>query len=541
MRTLAVSTVAGLALVLASAPGTARAQSKKRPSARVPIKRPTATRKPVKRPATNKQAATLTRTFERKDITGKHRFRVTVTAPKSLDSRALDYLQETLKIARVSRFGKTDLRAWSRRKSKAAAGSAEVRIKLVSLDGSRVGDFSAMPSDGFELAGPGRLRIKADMVSSLRKSRARLVKAKMRSRRRKGGTPKSGVPDGLIGTIKCSGYDSQGSNTRTARPLLFAKLEVGGSKAQADKDGNFEIPGRYGAGTVDLDISYSGQIKTHDVESGLKVMGDLHATRSESKAATARVIGGRMSLGTVTVSSVDCELWRLGALAVDDYHLAVGKSPPAGRLRLKRWSGVWSGTPYAYYDYVVLTTNFGKKSWYKTELTRRQTIFHEFGHTVRHVADGSEVHWGWDNFRWAYARTHNGCETFNTQYAFNEGWAGFWGRVRAGDSIGLCYDKNSDGISDPDKARFMDWTEKMIARELVALHDAIPVARGTLDQQKSERARKMVEVLEKNRRKIHSLREFEVRYCRLHYQGNSKCKRRGVPTRPKPRSCPPGY
>jgi hypothetical protein len=194
---------------------------------------------------------------------------------------------------------------------------------------------------------------------------------------------------------------------------------------------------------------------------------------------------------------------------------------------MKRWSAVWDGTPYTYYDHIVLATNFTTLGYYSDEQTQRSTLFHEFGHSLRHVADGDELHWGWDNFRWVYARAHSGCEVFNVQYAFNEGWAQYWG-TQSGIPRGGC--------PTPQPASFLDWNEDLIGRRLVELSNSLCSATN-----RGECARKMIEVIERNPGTIHSLREFEVKYCELHFAANPQCRSRGVPARPDPASCPPGF
>jgi hypothetical protein len=155
---------------------------------------------------------------------------------------------------------------------------------------------------------------------------------------------------------------------------------------------------------------------------------------------------------------------------------------------------------------------------YAEEWRRTNTMFHEFGHSVRHTADGDELHWGWDNFRWAYARTHSGCEVFNTQYAFNEGWANYWGELQV-TTIPNC--------TVPDE-RFLDWNERRVGERLAAM--AVPVGH-----------KKMVEILETNRGTIHSLRDFEEKYCLAMTTSNPFCTATKRPTRPQPASCPPGF
>lgn len=50
-------------------------------------------------------------------------------------------------------------------------------------------------------------------------------------------------------------------------------------------------------------------------------------------------------------------------------------------------------------------------------------IYHEFGHRIRHAADGSESHFLNDAILFTYARSHSMSLHSNLGYAFNEGWA----------------------------------------------------------------------------------------------------------------------
>jgi hypothetical protein len=50
-------------------------------------------------------------------------------------------------------------------------------------------------------------------------------------------------------------------------------------------------------------------------------------------------------------------------------------------------------------------------------------IYHEFGHRLRHTADGDAEHFNWDMHRFQYARSHHAALVSNEGFAFNEGWA----------------------------------------------------------------------------------------------------------------------
>lgn len=55
------------------------------------------------------------------------------------------------------------------------------------------------------------------------------------------------------------------------------------------------------------------------------------------------------------------------------------------------------------------------------ENTRK--VFHEFGHRIRHRADGDLGHFIGDTMLFRYARSHSMKEHSNVGFAFNEGWA----------------------------------------------------------------------------------------------------------------------
>ena len=50
-------------------------------------------------------------------------------------------------------------------------------------------------------------------------------------------------------------------------------------------------------------------------------------------------------------------------------------------------------------------------------------MFHEFGHRIRHAADGDEAHFLGDAIRFQYARHPAADDHANLGFAFNEGWA----------------------------------------------------------------------------------------------------------------------
>lgn len=474
----------------------------------------------------------VTRSYRRKDVSGKHDFIVTLSASGYVDRRLLDYLGGHLRIYKKTRpVGRLELALFRTSSARVDPSADELKVTLKGV--SRRTDASGflwfMPS-GFQFARPGVLKVKEHLARAMVKNRkfrfAQALKAKP-GRSTKMKTTKSGGLTRLKGTLVCTAAGV------SKQPLKYIKVKRGSVTVKTDDQGAFAFAGSFSEGKHNLEIIYDSQVPFAGgaKSSGLKIMGDVHSAYSEDRSKNSvSVSGNTVDLGQIELTSRDCELWRLGVIVLEDYHQAVKKSPPAGRLRIKRWSAVHFGTPYAYYDYIVLATNW--TSAQSNESSRRRTIFHEFGHTVRHVADGSEIHWGWDNFRWAYARSHSGCEIFNKQYAFNEGWAQYWRQARWGGG-GACSGQRPYTYAVGQKIPILEWNESLIGEHLQKLSLAAGAA--------GDRDRIMVEVLEASPGKIHSMWEFEQKYCAKLKGASKYCFTSGKPRRPKPQSCPPGY
>jgi hypothetical protein len=244
-------------------------------------------------------------------------------------------------------------------------------------------------------------------------------------------------------------------------------------------------------------------------------MDDIQNARSDSATVASATGGtglptGTLDLGVVRLSSVDCEVWRIGAKIIGDFHAARGAAVSRGRINVMRRTGVSGTTPYTVYDYVDLPNDFLSSTPALGE--REMILFHEFAHAVRDEADGDDVHWHGDDFLYRYARTHNGLGINEDAYSFHEGWADYWAAARRNSGTTL-----STGTW---SAANLDWVEDMVANRLLDL--ASCVGNQT-----------MVTTLEANPGVIHSLFQFETRLC----AANSCC---GL-QRSAPGPCPPDY
>ena len=306
-----------------------------------------------------------------------------------------------------------------------------------------------------------------------------------------------------------------------AVPLPFVTIEVGGTRVRANAAGQFVVRRRL-ADVDGIRIVYQGNVVAAHAAAPMMVMNEWHQPHHELiELPSGTSTTGVLNLGTVEATSLDCELFQLGTIALGEYLALMRSAPPAGGLRIKRWTGIAVGTPYAFYDYVVIANDFLCDYW--TRRSRRSLIFHEFGHTIRHVADGDVHHWNWDNVRFIYARNHNGTEVFREPYAFNEGWAQYW-RCTDSTRSGACPQITSEH---PDVS-FLDWNEDRIGERLLAMAAAVPNTHEF-----------MVQVLINHREEIHQLRKFEEAYCKSAPEPNPFC-RDHRPFRVAP-PCPPGY
>lgn len=459
-------------------------------------------------------AATGVRKRAAKVRIGADTIDVTLEATNEVSEPMLNYLASNLGGTRVDLATRKDLAPFLSAAGELRKGMPEVRLPSLG------GVMFTWP-DGWDIAGPHVIR--------LRDSYRRAVPTQKSSR----GSGAVGVSVQALtgawtqvdGRLMCQAPDDA-----APRPLPFVRVTVGGQSVNADATGRFSFTGSL-AEVNKVTVQYDGHVvPVAGLALGprISVMNDFHNPRSEDINNVGGVTtGATLQLTLPVLVSLDCELFQIGAEILQEYHNVTSTDPPAADdFRIKRWEGVDTApgtspiTPYTYYDYVVIANDF--RRYAPTREARRGTLTHEFGHSLRHSADGDLGHWGWDMFRWAYGRFHDGNEISNEQYAFNEGWAHFWECTRSALSRS-CPDIST--ATPP--ATEADWNEKRIGERLIAMSRIAGVGRAAMQQ-----------LLRDNPGSIHTLWEYENRFC-ARFTSNTMC-RSGVPLRTK-RQCPTHY
>lgn len=437
-------------------------------------------------------------------LRNERRVPVTLEATRQVPEVALHYLSETLQLIPVDSGRRKDLAPFLEKPAALQEGMPEVRLPLIS---DQSGEYLVAWPDGWEMVRPYVIRLRADYFN---------MRAPADDDGEVGAATQAltGAWSGVDGILRCQAPDQPASE-----PLAFVEVTINGLSTHADASGAFSLD----AGFTDVDalsVRYDGRIDPVGSASQgprISVMNDFHNPRSETVDVVAgTTAGGRLNIGVLTLTSLDCELHNHGRTVLEEFHTITGNDPPApDDLRIKRWEGVTVGTPYSYYDYVVISTGF--RGWNGWE-GRRRTIRHEFGHTIRHAADGDSGHWGWDNFRWVYARDHDGTEVFNEHYAFNEGFGRYWACTVT--AAAPCPGAGGDVPG----AGFRDWNEIRVAQYLFDLSRETGVGHAN-----------MIDLLVTNPGTIHTLIEFERRYC-ARFNISSLCSS-GAPIRVRA-ACP---
>jgi hypothetical protein len=406
--------------------------------------------------------------------------------------------------------------------SKPVVEKGQPEIILPDFAGMRM-NFQLLPSDAWMRVRPFVFRLKQEYRNTPQDDDVGVARE-----------PLIGEFASVIGNLTCQSMDQP-----TADPMRFVEIIINDVTVRTDAAGNFRVMGPF-TEVNHLTVKYDGMVPDPSGTTPgmmVSVMNDWHNHRSQDILITDGSTGGTttaagdLDFGTLIMTSLDCELYQHGVVAAEEFIRQVpGVAHPSNDdLRIKRWSDVYDGAPYVYHDYIVTHNNF--RNWNIFE-ERRRTIFHEFMHTFRHRADGDLGHWGWDNFRWAYGRIHNGTEIFNEHFAFNEGIAQYWECATPMPSGRPCdvtdFRPGTPAIDPlPQTAAHMDWNEMRAGRRLFDLANSAPNTHVD-----------MMNLLLNNPGSIHTLWEFETAYCAA-LNVAPFCSG-GTPTRVK-QPCPPGF
>lgn len=293
----------------------------------------------------------------------------------------------------------------------------------------------------------------------------------------------TGVETALVGArVELMDSDCDGSQ--------ICDDEMNTQPSYVDANGLFTVTGRGGdplGGDPDVYVRIA---LTDDV--GVRMTDEIGITRSFSthehghnNTPDGAIIDfGRITSGQGSGNgeSARCAVWSAVHNVFQAYIGEVDEPPPAGYLDIQYWSAIWAGVPWTNTDTVHWPINFPSAM-----------AAHEFGHSIRHAADGSAAHFTNDVVRFRYARNHDdGCAADeNAQpgellasvrsYNFNEGWADYWEGAVDGCGGGI----------------MTEWVELQVARQLHVWQTGFGLTRG-----------QMVNVLRDNPGAIHDTAEF---------------------------------
>lgn len=463
-----------------------------------------------------KPSKVVERTIDRKDKAGAA-FTIKLRATTAVKPAVLDYLAATLTVQRLegatpaTKLGKDELKFWRAGREELDGSRAEIQVRLSSADRTiDAADYTFVYPDAFELVRPG-------VIQLIDRYRDIVFTPPGRSPIDDPGIIRplhhTGAPHGVTGRVMCG-----------TMPVPHVAVVAGGRKAFSAADGTFVIPGPFSGTPGTVFIAYEADVPMSTAAGAptapMQIFDDFHFTRNDRVDATPTTVGDNSAFGDVAAGT-DCWIWLNSLRALRHYFGLVGAAPPAGAVRVKRWSAVFmsaGAAPHTFYDYIVAPTDMASRN----EVT---AFFHEFGHLVRHSADGSRSHWDWDNVRFIYGRIHDGTQVTGKGFVFNEGWGNYWTAVVQG-AIGT-------GVSSVAAAMgpsFIDFNEDLVGARLWRLATTPGAGTGHAF---------MVRVLLANPGVIHTLQQFEQRYCAMAPPGNPFCAG-GAPTRAVP-SCPDGY
>lgn len=134
-----------------------------------------------------------------------------------------------------------------------------------------------------------------------------------------------------------------------------------------------------------------------------------------SRTRMVRNTSGKIDLGTVKFGDTTAaRLFTRGREQYEEFSEQTGEDVPRnGGLVEIAVPALTAGVPYATVD--TIHWPGGYTGW--------SAIYHEFGHRLRHAADGGMAHFLFDVARFAYMKHHTPDMKTNLGFAFNEGWA----------------------------------------------------------------------------------------------------------------------
>jgi hypothetical protein len=164
-----------------------------------------------------------------------------------------------------------------------------------------------------------------------------------------------------------------------------------------------------------------GRVEVHDI---------MHFTRNAVLTEIREETSGEIDFGTQTFTSEYPEkgaaiLYALAEKAYDTFTRLTGETHVpgnGGEVAIEIPVVLSGGTPYTTWDTI---------HWPGIRDTEDDYLSfdHEFGHRLRHAADGDVNHFNGDLLWYRYGRYHKKDEDTNLGFAFNEGWAHYFRHV----------------------------------------------------------------------------------------------------------------
>lgn len=252
-----------------------------------------------------------------------------------------------------------------------------------------------------------------------------------------------------------------------------------------DADGKYTLEGSAGDSPcvgcgkpdpyVKVVLEDPGRVEVHDI---------LSFTRNAVLTPTHEETAGEINFGTRTFTKAYPEgmaaiLYVRAQRAYDRFKALSGDAKVPG-----------NGGEVAVEIPVVLSAGIPYTTWdtiHWPGVMKAFDVFdHEFGHRLRHAADGSVTHFNNDLVWYRYARHHHPDEDTNLGFAFNEGWAHYFRNVMQPDHMNDPWNGVNKG----------DEVEGHVARKLISLSN------------KCGGFRHMWKALKNNPGEIHSFQEF---------------------------------